>query len=136
MFDKFNFMTRKSFLLVTFFGFLTLCGSVYISVKGLCSNAYFCERLHDDSLAATLFPFLPLFLFSLITYRMKEEVFQAWFRFARIALPIALALILIAPSYSYNWMFPYDKGMAAIIWSTAFSLASIGIIITTRMKNK
>ncbi|MGB5018941.1 MAG: hypothetical protein WBO66_04385 [Candidatus Moraniibacteriota bacterium] len=111
----------------------------YIGTYILCD--YFLTNGHEGScpfvlsnIETVLLPFLPFFLFSLITYRMKEEVFQAWFRFARIFLPVVL--ILIAPSYSYNWMFPYDKGMAAIIFSALFSLASIGIITTARMRNK
>lgn len=80
-----------------------------------------------------LLPFLFVFLFSLITYKMKEKVFQAWFRFTRMFLPVALVLILLAPSYSSNWVFPYTKGLAAVMVSGLFvGISTIKIILAYR----
>lgn len=125
-------MTKRNVLLVSFLGLIFFISAFLISVNGLCSNIYFCDRPHDDSLAAIFFPFFPLFLFSLITYKMREEVFQSWFRFARIYIPASIALILLAPSYSSNWMFPYDKGRAAFLFSSLFIIISIVKIILAR----
>ena len=36
--------------------------------------------------------FIPVFLLSLITYKMKEEVFRAWWNFARWFVPIIIAV--------------------------------------------
>lgn len=37
-----------------------------------------------------ILPFV--FIFSLITYRMRDEVFQIWWRFARWFVPVILAV--------------------------------------------
>ncbi len=80
-----------------------------------------------------LFPTIPLFLFSLITYKMSEGVFQAWWRFARVFVPLAMFLILITPANTHNWMFPVTKGTVAVALSGLFVLTSlIRIIITHR----
>ena len=40
-------------------------------------------------------PFLPLFLFSLITYKMREEVFLAWWNFARWWVPVIIVVTFL-----------------------------------------
>lgn len=78
-------------------------------------------------------PVLPLFLFSLITYKMPEGVFQAWWRFARVFVPLAMFLILITPAYTHNWMFPVTKGTVAVALSGLFVLTSlIRVVIAHR----
>ncbi|MBI5405900.1 hypothetical protein HY972_02595 [Candidatus Kaiserbacteria bacterium] len=37
---------------------------------------------------------MPILIFSLITYRLKDEVFQAWWRFARWWVPVIIAVTL------------------------------------------
>src|SRR3989344_6183370 len=37
---------------------------------------------------------LPLLLFSIITYRMKNEVFHAWFNFAKWWVPVIIVVTL------------------------------------------
>ncbi len=45
-----------------------------------------------EPLFSTLPIFLPLLLLSLITYKMREEVFRAWWNFARWWVPIIIAV--------------------------------------------
>lgn len=57
-------------------------------------------RIPDDSVLGWIllnFIFLiPIFIFSLITYKMRQEVFQSWWRFARwFVLVIMLVTFLI-----------------------------------------
>lgn len=55
-------------------------------------------RVHDDDPLGIIFffllPLLPLFFLSLITYRMKEEVFQAWWGFAWWWVLVIIAVTL------------------------------------------
>ena len=55
-------------------------------------------RVHDDDPLGVIFfiflPLLPAFLLSLITYKMKDEVFQAWWRFARWWVLVIVAVTL------------------------------------------
>jgi small-conductance mechanosensitive channel len=75
--------------------------------------------LHRDCLhffsgvEVVLIPILPLFLFSLLTYRMHDEVFRAWWNFARWIVPIIALATLLAN------MMPSNRGffnMDALIY--------------------
>jgi hypothetical protein len=56
-------------------------------------------RVHDDDFFGQIFflfmPLLPAFLFSLITYKMREEVFQAWWSFARWFVPMIIVITFL-----------------------------------------
>ena len=95
-----------------------------------------CERPHDDSMAAIFLPFLPLFVFSLITYFLREEIFQSWWRFTRIAIPASIVLILLAPSYSSDWMLPIEKGTVAFFTSLIFVFISVIVIVRAHKQKK
>ena len=51
-----------------------------------------------EPLVFALMPFLPLLLLSLITYKMRDEVFRAWWRFARWWVPVIIAVTLFLNS--------------------------------------
>lgn len=50
------------------------------------------------------FPLFPAFLLSLITYKMQDEVFRAWWNFARFMVPIIMLATLLVN------MMPRDGG--------------------------
>lgn len=116
--------TKKYVLVISLIFVIIFFSSLFSQEIGFCKSYTSCTDFFDK-IAETVFISLPLFLFSLITYKMKEEVFQSWFRFVRVYMPVALLCILLAPSYSSNWIFPYNKGMAAVIASGTFTIISI-----------
>jgi hypothetical protein len=83
-----------------------------------------------------LFPIIPLFLFSLITYKMREEIFQAWWKFARVWIPVSMLAVLLSPSYTHNWMFPIEKGTVAFFSSAFFVIISVSILGYLYFKSK
>ena len=74
-------------------------------------------------------PILPLFLLSLITYKMWDEVYRAWLRFAQWWIPLSMILISLAPQYASDWMFPIEKGTVAFFSSLLFIIISLLLII-------
>jgi len=88
-------MTKKNVLLVS---------SVYIVyfvtvllVSALCKSTW-CKVREDDIFGILFFIFTPLifvFFFSLITYKMKEGVFRAWWGFARWFAPVIIVVTLL-----------------------------------------
>jgi len=79
-------------------------------------------------LIISFFPFVQLFLFSLITYKMRDEVYRTWLRFAYVWVPLSMVLIFLAPQYSTDWMFPIEKGTVAFLSSLLFVIISLTII--------
>jgi len=56
-----------------------------------------------DIYGVIVYPFSPfpfVFLFSLITYKMRDEVFQAWWRFARFFVPVIMLVTFLINSRS------------------------------------
>ena len=75
--------------------------------------------------------FLPVFLFSVGTYFLREEVFRAWLRFAYWWIPLSLVMIyLAAGSGGGGWGIPniYDQETFAVIFSGLFALISLILI--------
>ncbi len=56
-------------------------------------------RVREDDLIGILFfillPLLPVFLFSLITYKMKDEVFASWISFAKWYVPMLVVMTFL-----------------------------------------
>jgi len=53
--------------------------------------------------SSIVYPFSPLpfvFILSLITYKMRDEVFQAWWRFARWFVPVIILVTFLINSQS------------------------------------
>lgn len=76
-----------------------------------------------------LLPIIPLFLFSIITYKMRDEVYRAWTRFSYVWIPLSMVAIFLAPEYSADWMFPIEKGSVAFFSSLIFAVISLLLII-------
>lgn len=129
-------MTKKRLLNVGILGVIVFSIAMLVSIRGLCLVNLICNRPHDDSFALILFPIIPLFVFSLITYKMQDSIFQVWWRFARIWIPISMLAILASPSNTHNWMFPIEKGSVAFFSSVLFVAISLILIIIWRVKEK
>lgn len=110
-------------VILNFIGTYRLCGS-----RGYGS----CMDIFYDAIVNFL-PIIPLFIFSLITYKMRDEIFQAWWKFSRVWIPLSMIAILISPSYG-NWMIPIEKGTVAFFSSIVFCIISLIIIIRQSFK--
>ena len=78
----------------------------------------------------TLFIFPITLLFSLITYKMREEVFRAWVRFATWWIPLQIVLTLLTPESSGGLFISLvDKQLVAILLSFLFVLISLVLIV-------
>lgn len=113
-------------MVLNYIGTFNLCGG---KIYGVCMDILF-------DLIMFFVPIIPLFIFSLITYLMRENVFQLWWRFARVWIPISMLAILISPSNSHNWMFPIEKGTVAFVSSVLFTIISLILIIVWQVKER
>ncbi|NTW27568.1 MAG: hypothetical protein HGA36_04545 [Candidatus Moranbacteria bacterium] len=130
-------MTKKNVLLISgiislalifvnAIGTFRLCGG---REYGICMDVVF-------NIIEILLPIIPLFIFSLITFKMQDKIFQAWWKFARIWVPLSMLAILISPSYTHNWMFPIEKGTVSFFSSTLFIIASTILIAHQSYKSR
>lgn len=129
-------MNKKKLIVSSILGVIIFIVFLIISAKGWCNLNFLCQRSHDDSIALVLFPIIPLFIFSLITFKMNEEVWKSWWKFARIWTLLSMLAILFSPSTG-NWMIPIEKGSVALVLMVAFVIISIILIVAKYFqKNK
>jgi hypothetical protein len=72
-----------------------------LAVTSFVCNSSWC-RIHDADVLGVLFfvfmPLLPVFFFTLITYRMRQQVFDRWISFAVWATPLLIVLTYLINS--------------------------------------
>lgn len=85
-------MTKKRVLIISVAYLVYITGILLVDT--VCKSLW-CNIRDDDFFGQIFFTFSPLgaiFLLSLITYKMKEEVFRAWWNFARWFVPIIIVI--------------------------------------------
>ena len=126
-------MTKKKILFVSLIG--TILGFL---ITGLPMLTFWCgagnytcwDRL--EFVGNLLLIFLPLFLFSLITYKMRDEVFRTWLRFAYVWIPVSLVFIYLAGGWSgggFGIPNVLDQESVSIIFAGLFALISLLLIV-------
>lgn len=81
-----------------------------------------------DGIAELLMISIPLFVLSILAFWMRDSVYQAWFRFARVWVPLSMLVVLLAPTYSHDWMYPIEKATVGIVMNGLFGLISFVVI--------
>ena len=105
-------------VLIDRIGTYQLCGGY----PGLCV-----DTLVYSSRILFVFPFV--LLFSLITYKMRDEVSRAWLRFAQWWVPLQILLVALTPDSSGGYFVVIlDKQFTAIILSCLFAIISLLLI--------
>ena len=73
---------------------------------------------------------IPIFTLSLITYRMKDEVFHAWWGFARWWAPVIIAVTLLLENAGGGGTLGMNKDFTAFILIILYSI----LLITSLVK--
>jgi hypothetical protein len=119
-------VTKKSILIVSMVGtalsfFWERIGNVKLcTIAGFNSN---CWSILGDAELILLPISSIIFLFSLITYKMRNEIFHAWWNFARWMVPvIALATIAIQFMPSNGGFFNMDSLIYLMVLAPLYSI--------------
>lgn len=131
-------MNKKILSIVSGLGTVVLLGLNYVGTSQLCGGRQHTICMGNlYNVIINLFPIVSLFLVSLIVYKMRDEVFRTWSRFAVVWIPLSMFLVLIAPEYGHAFM-PIEKGTVAGFSSLLFVIISVVIImwkyLTTRSR--
>jgi hypothetical protein len=133
-------MTKKNVFL------MSLVYVVYFAaillVSAICESAW-CRVHDDDFLGQVLFfflPLLPVFLLSLITYRMRDEIFQAWWSFARWFVPVIIVVTFLLENAGsgggYLGMQKDFNFLVLFVFYSIFIITSLARIILTYRRSK
>lgn len=125
-------MTKKHLLIIEAVSVVLISILVFIQNGDICYSQNWCRGLWEgmNVIGVILLIIVSLLPFSLITYKMKEEVFRAWWNFARWFVPIIIVVTYLlnnAPTGN-----SLDAGQDAIFF-ILFILYAI-LIITSLTK--
>jgi len=114
-------------VIISLIGVLSFIVFLFATKLGICSINSSCI-FTTDPIAETLLIFIPVFILSLITHKLKNETFQAWLKFSYVWIPLTIILTLLVPEYS-NSLVPVEKAGVSFLMSALFLLISLIIII-------
>ena|SRR3989338_810052 len=123
-------ISKKNLLILLITSLAVFLVLMFSKELGICPGYSYssCSQLSSE-VAEILIPIIPAIIFLLLIYQMRDIVYQAWFKFARIWIPLSMLAILVAPEYSTNVVNPIEKGTVAIFFSGIFIVVSIVIIV-------
>lgn len=116
--------TKKNVLIISSLYIFYVAVLYFISVT--CNGSDWCDIREDSIFGLVLFSFAPLaflFLLSLITYKMRDDVFRAWWRFARWWVPVIVAVTLLLERAGSGG----GIGIGGAV-STAFDILVLGVL--------
>lgn len=126
---------KKKFLGLSFFGFFIFLFS-YI----LLTNSDFCFYKEScyiitESFAVYTMLFISMFLFSLLTFKLKQETYNAWRNFSFFYLLVFLILLSFIPMRTHGLDYlPITKGLVSFLLSIIYSIVSLFIVIYHSIK--
>lgn len=119
-------MIKKNMLFLSSVGSLLLLGLIYLPVGDYCYSHNWCQKILD--LRGFIGPSLAIFpiilLFSLITYKMRDEVFNSWKKFSIWYVPIFILLAFIMANQSHGGDF---SGVVSGWFNTIILLFFLGL---------
>ncbi len=98
---------------------------------GICSKADFDCRNIFDAIEHVLYLFPIILVFSAITLFTKEEIFRAWWQFARVAIPIVLIssfIISLELHHNPGGWFNIDNEIDIIMTTGIYLLFILGSV--------
>ncbi len=117
---------------ISVFGVLVMMILRNSVVLGLCSyNDFSCRGFADD-FEHILYVFPIILFFSLVTYFVKDSVFQTWWKFARIAVPVVLLISFIISlelHHTPGGWFNVDNEVDIVYLTITYLVFSIGSVI-------
>ena len=117
-------MTKKNIFILSAIVTIFLVFLIGADSAGYCNRGTFCFSVSDYleppiGSILVIFPFV--FLFSLITYKMRNEVFEHWMKFAKWAIPAVMVISFFIGTI------PRGSGLMSGMVEAFFYLLALGI---------
>jgi hypothetical protein len=124
---KKNYVLIISLLLSAVWYFLGMNGNGTLP----CGEPYTdkCAQIVGDIWIATII-IIPVAIFSLLTYFLREEVFRAWFRFTYWWIPLSFIIVLFSSSRQpANIVGISDQAIFGVLTLGLYVLVSLSIVV-------
>lgn len=78
---------------------------------------------------------VPFFVFSVITYKIKESTFISWRNFSIWWIPLSFVIITMFPTDTHGMdFFPVIKGTVSLLLTSLYSVISLAILVYKSFK--
>ena len=112
-------LVSAGLLVVNYVGTASLCGGIIH--RACVSNLY--------GLFSAILIVFPALVFSVITYFLSQNIFQTWFKFSVVWIPLSVVVALVASDVPGMWA-PSDQAVIDLLSPIFYTLISIIIIIS------
>ncbi|MCR4306712.1 MAG: hypothetical protein NUV42_01960 [Candidatus Yonathbacteria bacterium] len=115
--------TKKIVLVISGILFLFVIILDQINVERLCSTNTCYSTI--ETYFTLSFLLIPVLLLSLITYKMRDEVFRAWWNFARWWVPVIIITTLLLENAGGGGTLGMNKDFIAFVLIILYSVLGI-----------
>ncbi len=126
-------MNTKKIMFFVGLGGILLVLSLFSLENHSCYISPFCMKIRSffsSDIFTLVFLTIPIFFLSLITYKMRDEVFRAWWHFARWFVPVIIVVTFLLNNASGGGGLGMDKSFTAFILIILYSI----FVITSLVK--
>ena len=99
-------VTKKNVFIASLIGGVIMLLFIFLSETHICYEMWNWCRINLWELMKKITPFLlpslPIFLCSLITYRLRDDIFNTWLKGTAVMLPIMMFFILRSSEGAYG----------------------------------
>ena len=101
----------------------------YINMLSSCRHEKYCSLITELVVVFSL-PLVSVFVFSVITYKLKESTFNLWKKFSIWAIPFIIIIVSFLPTHASNWdYFNIAKDTVMLFFVAFYSIISLILII-------
>ena len=126
-------MTKKSVLIGSVTGVVFFILGMLFLMNDACSVDAWVRCRNVDELVNTLLTLLmfaiPIFLFSLLTYFLKEEIFRIWLRFTYWWVPLSFVMVIFSSDHSGGLLGISDQEIFGILTWGLYIIISLIIVV-------
>ena len=129
-----NWFTKRKVLLYSILYIILFLFTYIFGKSNYCSLN--CYRSFELLIIYSLIS-IPFFVFSIITYKLKESTFILWRNFTVWAIPISLVIISFVPTNTHGMDFLLlVKGTVILALTTLYTIISLILIIYKSFKKE
>ncbi len=127
--------SKNKTVIIALLGVLLQIFSRFTVNIGICES--YASKCHDLSYLLLIYTlsFIPFFIYSLITYKLKESTFDFWKKFSILWIALSLLVITFLPTSTHGMdYFPIVKGTVILFLTIVYSITSLLLIIYKSFK--
>jgi hypothetical protein len=129
----YKYLTKRNVLIIATLLSVVDILLLYPWQLGICARESYSCANNVQGMSAIFDIFIPVLIFSFLTYKMSDEVFRAWLRYALWWVPLTMLCVFFASSdQSQSLPAPSTKALLDIGMVLIFVIVSIVIIVSKR----